>query len=130
MSYVICDTNIFISLFRGIDTTIVELQAIGSEKILIPSISVMELYRGMRNKSELIQMKKKLNNYNVIHYNEEVSELAIKLVLDYRLSHDLTIPDAIIAAMSVVYEIPLLTYNAKDFKFIPHIILHEEPQRG
>lgn len=53
MSYVICDTNIFISLFRGIDTAIAELQTIGSENILIPSISVMELYRGMRNKSEL-----------------------------------------------------------------------------
>lgn len=84
----------------------------------------MELYRGMRNKSELIQMKKKLNSYNVIHYNEDVSELAIKLVLDYRLSHDLKIPDAIIAAMSAVYEIPLFTYNVKDFKFIPHITLH------
>lgn len=129
MSYIICDTNIFISLFRGIDTAIKELQAIGSENILIPSISVMELYRGMRNKSELTQMKKKLNNYNVIHYNEEVSELAIKLVLDYRLSHDLTIPDAIIAAMSVVYDIPLFTYNVKDFKFVPRITLHE-PQRG
>lgn len=84
----------------------------------------MELYRGMRNKSEVNQMKKKLNSYNIIHYNEDVSELAIKLVLDYRLSRDLTIPDAIIAAMSVVYQIPLFTYNVKDFKFIPHITLH------
>lgn len=129
MSYVICDTNIFISLFRGIDTTTGELQSIGSENILIPSISVMELYRGMRNKSELAQMKKKLTHYNVIHYSEEVSELAVKLVLDYRLSHDLTIPDAIIAAMSVVYEIPLFTYNVKDFKFIRRITLHA-PQRS
>jgi len=72
MSYVICDTNIFISLFRGVNTTIAELQAISSENTLIPSISVMELYRGMRNKIEPTRMKKKLNSYNVIHYNEDV----------------------------------------------------------
>ncbi len=123
MNYVICDTNIFISVFRGIDETIEALHAIGSERILIPSISVMELYRGMRNKTELAQMKKKLRSYNILHYNEDVSALAIKLVLDYKLSHDLAIPDAIIGAMSVVYDIPLFTYNVKDFKFIPNITL-------
>jgi predicted nucleic acid-binding protein len=74
-------------------------------------------------------MKRKLNSYNIIHYNEEVSELAVKLVLDYRLWHGLTIPDAIIAAMSVVYDIRLFTYNVKDFKFIPSITLYE-PHRG
>lgn len=124
MNFILCDTNIFISLFRGIATTITELKSIGDEHILIPSISVMELYRGMRNKAELTQMRKKLGSYNIIHYNEEVSELAIKLVLNYRLSQDLTIPDAIIAAMGVVYEIPLFTYNVKDFKFIPHLSLY------
>ncbi len=126
MNFVICDTNIFISLFRGIETTITELKSIGDENVLIPSISVMELYRGMRNKAELTQMRKKLESYNIIHYNEDVSKLAIKLVLDYRLSQDLSIPDAIIGAMSVIYEIPLLTYNVKDFRFIPRLSLYAD----
>lgn len=127
MNFVICDTNIFISLFRGIETTITELKSIGDENILIPSISVTELYRGMRNKAELTQMRKKLESYNIIHYNEDVSKLAIKLVLDHRLSQDLSIPDAIIGAMSVIYEIPLLTYNVKDFRFIPRLSLYTHP---
>ena len=125
MSFVICDTNIFISIFQGNENTINELNTIGSENVLIPSISLMELYRGMRNKRELTQMRKKMNSYNVLHYNEEVSEIAINLILDYKLSQNLQIPDAIIAAMSLVYNIPLFTYNLKDFKFIPEINLYQ-----
>ena len=73
MSLVICDTNIFISLFKEISETISELKAIGDENVLIPSVSVMELYRGMENKRELKAMETKIKRYNVIHFNEQVS---------------------------------------------------------
>ena len=124
MSLVICDTNIFISLFKEFSETIAELKAIGDEHVLIPSISVMELYRGMENKRELKIMESKIKQYNVIHFNEEVSEKAIELVHVFKLSHNLQIPDAIIGAMSVIYKLPLFTYNKKDFKFIPGIKLY------
>ena len=68
-------------------------------------------------------MERKLKQFNVIHYNDSVSEKAIELVLQFKLSHDLQIPDAIIGAMCVVYDIPLFTYNKKDFKYIPGIKL-------
>lgn len=124
MNFVICDTNIFISLFRNIPQTIAELEAIGSENVLIPSVTVMELYRGMQHKKEMAAMQKKIDRYNVLHFNEDVSKLATDLVNKFKLSHNLQIPDAIIGAMSVVYNIELLTYNTKDFKFIPDIRLH------
>ena len=124
MSLVICDTNIFISLFRNLPDTVTDLKKIGDRNVLISSISVMELYRGMENKSDLKAMEKKIRQYNVIHYNEEVSERAVELVHQYKLSHNLQIPDAIIGAMSIVYELPLFTYNKKDFKFIPNIKLY------
>jgi len=124
LSFVICDTNIFISLFRNIPQTVTELELIGSENVLIPSISVMELYRGMLNKKEMADMQKKLSSYNVLHFNEEVSKQTIELINKFKLSHNLQIPDAIIGAMSIVYNIELYTYNKKDFKFIPGIKLH------
>ena len=43
MSLVICDTNIFISLFKEHKETITELLSIGDRNVLIPSVSVMEL---------------------------------------------------------------------------------------
>ena len=116
--------QIFISLFRNIPQTVAELEAIGSENVLIPSISVMELYRGMQNKREMTEMQTKISRYNILHYNEDVSKSAIELINKFKLSHNLQIPDAIIDAMSVVYGIELFTYNKKDFKFVPGIKLH------
>ena len=84
----------------------------------------MELYRGMRDKVEMSRMQKKLSQYNVLHFNEEVSKTAVNLINKYKLSHNLQIPDAIIGAMSVVYDLELFTYNIKDFKFIPGIKLY------
>lgn len=50
MKKVICDTNVFIKLFNNDVQTIQHLTKIGSNNILIPSISVMELFAGMGNK--------------------------------------------------------------------------------
>jgi tRNA(fMet)-specific endonuclease VapC len=124
LSFVICDTNIFISLFRNIPTTIEKLEAIGSENVLIPSVSVMELYRGMLNKKDMSLMQKKISQYNILRFNEDVSKLAIELVNQFKLSNNLQIPDAIIGAMGIVYNIELFTYSTKDFKFLPNIRLY------
>jgi len=56
---ILCDTNIFISWFKGENHTIAALQAIGLENILIPSVTTMELIQGVRNKKELFQFQKK-----------------------------------------------------------------------
>ncbi len=41
------------------------------------------------------------------------------------LSHGLLIPDAIIEATAIIHQIPLFTYNLKDFRFMPDIQLHK-----
>ncbi len=84
----------------------------------------MELYRGMQHKKEMAGMRAKLIHYNILHIDQEVSRHAVDLVHKFKLSHNLQIPDAIIAAMSVVYSVELFTYNLKDFKFIPDIKLY------
>lgn len=119
MSFVICDTNIFISLFRDLRPTVDALTSIGSDNVLITSISVMELYRGMQNKVEMIDMQKKINNYNILQINEDVSKKAIQLISQYKLSHNLEIPDAIIGAMSIVFDIPLFTTTSKILNLFP-----------
>ena len=122
---ILCDTNILISWFKGDSETCKRLERIGLEHILIPSVAVMELLQGTRNKTESIQLKKKLKAYNVIHFNETTSKLSVELIEQFRLSHGLLIPDAIIAATAIIYNLKLFTYNQKDFKFIPGINLFE-----
>lgn len=127
MNPIICDTNIFINLFSSDPVVIAELSKIGNSRILMPSVSIMELYVGMANKTELQQMKKKIKHYNIVHLNEAASQKSVELIADYRLSHGLLIPDALIAAMALTYDLELFTYNLKDFRFIPNIKLYPLP---
>jgi len=122
---VLCDTNIFINAFNGRADTIGQLGKIGLADIVLSSITVMELYQGMGNKAELAQMKKKIKYYDVIQIDEVISQKAIEFIESYKLSHGLQIPDAIIGATAVVHQIPLYTYNLKDFDFLPGIILYQ-----
>jgi predicted nucleic acid-binding protein len=122
---ILCDTNIFISWFSGDIDTRTRLEGIGLEHILIPSVTVMELLQGTRNKKESSELKKKLKAYHIIHFNEATSKLTIELIEQFRLSHGLLIPDAIIAATAITFNLKLFTYNLKDFKFIPGIQLFE-----
>ncbi len=122
---VLCDTNIFINAFNGKIETIDQLDKIGLSEIVISSITGMELYQGMGDKNELSQMKKRIKYYDVVQIDNSISAKAIELIDKYNLSHGLTIPDAIIAATSIVYKIPLYSYNIRDFRFIPELKLHE-----
>ena len=101
-----------------------QLNKIGLEQIVLSAITVMELLQGMGNKNELAQLKKRIKFYDVVQIDSAISVKAIELIEFYRLSHGLQIPDANIAATSIVYQIPLHTYNLKDFDFIPEIAIY------
>ncbi|MDB5086994.1 MAG: type toxin-antitoxin system VapC family toxin [Mucilaginibacter sp.] len=120
---VLCDINIFIHAFNGRQTTIDRLNEIGLDQIVLSVITVMELYQGMNNKTELAQLKRKIKYYDVVDIDIATSKLATNLMEGFRLSHGLQIPDAIIGATAVIQQIPFFTYNTKDFSFIPGINL-------
>lgn len=122
---ILCDTNIFISAFNGRANTINQLNIIGLREIALSAVTVMELLQGMGNKQELAQMKKKIKYYDVVQIDKAISQKAIEFIESYKLSHGLLIPDAIIGATAIVYQIPLYTYNVKDFDFLPEIILYQ-----
>jgi predicted nucleic acid-binding protein len=122
---VLCDTNIFISAFNGRQDTVGQLNKIGLDRIVLSAVTVLELLQGMGNKRELEQMKKKIKYYDVVQMDESISVLAINFVETYKLSHGLSIPDAIIGATAIVHHLPLYTYNIKDFDFLPGILLHQ-----
>jgi len=121
---ILCDTNVFIHAFNGNKTTIAQMKVIGLEEIALSAITLMELYQGMGNKTELAQIKKKLRFYDIVHVDSHISKMAVELIESFKLSHSLQIPDAIIGATAIFYNIPLYTYNIKDFNFMPNINIH------
>jgi predicted nucleic acid-binding protein len=78
----------------------------------------MELLTGAGNKSEMTLILKKLDKYNILLINDEITLKDFDLVQNYFLSHSLQLPDALIAASAMVTGFELFTYNSKDYRFI------------
>ena len=58
-----------------------------------------------------------------MHINEKVSREFIDLMRKYSLSHNLDLPDALIAATAVNADLELYTLNLRHFKYIDNIKL-------
>jgi len=121
----LCETNILIHFFNDDPATVAHLDALGREQMALSAITVMELYRGMGNKAELSRMRARINFYDLIHLDEEISRRAVRLLEQFHLSHSLKIPDALIGATAIVTGIPLFTYNTKDFSIMPGLALRQ-----
>jgi len=122
---ILCDTNVIIETLKGDEKSIKIMESIGLENIAISSVTVMELYFGALNKRELNKIKKHLKALNIVHFDNDVSELAVSMIESYSKSHGLQIPDAIIAATALSLEIKLFTLNSKDFRYIDGLKLQK-----
>jgi len=125
MTMLLCDSNIFIEVFRRNAAIRAELEKIGQSNILISDISRGELLYGAINKIELKMIQDDLAKISALHINEEISQMAVNLVEQFCLSHKLDIDDALIAATAIYYNLPLFTLNTKDFKFLPNLKLYQ-----
>lgn len=121
---ILCDTNILVEFYKNDPAVINELRNIDTDQLAISVITQAELYYGAINKAELSQIQKHLNLLNNLPIDQHISTQFIQLMAQYSLSHKLTIPDALIAATALVYDISLYTLNIKDFRFIEGLNLY------
>ncbi len=89
----------------------------------ISTITVAEFLVGARDKQEIRFIRKHLDHYTVLPITAEISDVFIDLFQEYSLSHKPSIPDTLIAATALHYELPILTLNKKDFHYFPGIRL-------
>jgi tRNA(fMet)-specific endonuclease VapC len=121
---ILCDTNIFIEIYRGNNTIIEILKIIGQQNIAVSDVTCAELLYGARNKKELQTIRKDLNKLTVLPIQTAISTLSVTLIEKYSLSHNLSLPDALIGATALFHNIELYTLNTKDFKFLKNIKLY------
>ena len=122
---ILCDTNIFIEIYRGNETIIEIIKEIGQQNVAISDVSCAELLYGARNKKELQAIRNDIDSLIVLPIDSNISKFAVDLVEKYSISHKLSLPDAIIGATAILYDILLYTLNTKDFKFLQKINLFE-----
>ena len=113
------DTNILVDYLRQKIQALAFIENYGKVNLAISPIVSMEVYQGVLNKTDLLRTRKKLNGFASLPLNQEVVQLATQLQQQYILSHHIGIPDTLIAATALVYDLELKTYNLKDFQFIP-----------
>lgn len=101
---------------------IYESDKIGLSEIALSAITVMELFQGM-DKNELAQMKE---NRLWMLFRLTTPYLKEQLSLSKNTTQPrLTNPGRMIGATAIVYQIPLYTYNVRDFDFLPGVVLYQ-----
>jgi len=126
--FTIVDTDILIDAGRGIGEAVACLQEIERNSSLAASIvTQMELIIGCRNKAELSEVEKFLRRFQILKITEPVSDVAVDLLRQFRLSHGLLIADALLAATALVHHAPFISKNQRDYRFIANLDLQAYP---
>lgn len=110
------DTNIAIYLLNG-DSSLAEI--LHGRRIHISFITQLELL-GFKNLStkHISTIKLMLDNFVIIDINNHIKEL----IIDFRRKYTIKLPDCIIAATAMYYDLPIITSD-KNFKKLEEINL-------
>lgn len=106
---VLCDTNILIEYYKNNPVILQELKHIGATNISV--ITKAELFYGVRNKQKFTKIERHLSYCHCYEINTETSLLFSSLMKAYALSHQVSIPNMLIAATAINYDLPLYTLN-------------------
>ena len=109
------DTDVLIWHLRGYPQATRRLDELGT--LTLSAVSYLEVLQGMRNKAELVAVKKMLQHRaaTLLPVSEAITQRAIELMEAITLSHGLQMGDALIAATALDHGLPVLTANVKHF---------------
>jgi predicted nucleic acid-binding protein len=109
------DTDVLIWHLRGYPRATRRIDALGA--LTLSAVSYFEILQGIRNKAELLAIKKMLARRSArrLPVTEAITLRATGLMESLTLSHGLQMGDALIAATAIEHQLPVLTANVKHF---------------
>jgi predicted nucleic acid-binding protein len=112
------DTNIFIDFFRGLEAASTFMKE-NIDTILFSAITEAELLSGKEcnNNKDKQKILHFLSQFDKIPVDNPLVQTAGAL----RRNYDIALPDAIIAASAILFDIPLVTKNIKHFEKIKEL---------
>jgi len=122
------DTSVLIALFRKNEDAKKALDSLDANNTCICDITFLEILAGCFTVEKRDYTLNSLEAYKLLKNNEKVSDKSIRLMKRYcvqRIGQPiLRLPDCLIAAFAIHYDMEFLTFNKKDFDFIQGISLH------
>lgn len=128
VALIVIDTDILIDIGRGDKTAVDCLQLVEQQfQLTVSVVTQMELIIGCRDKLELQSLRKFLWHFQILKLTENITDRAVDLLEQYRLSHGLLIADALIASTAIEYDEVFITKNQRDYRFIAGLKLQSYP---
>jgi predicted nucleic acid-binding protein len=117
---VLVDSDIVIDFLRGERQALVLLKN-EAEALCFSAVTVAEIHAGVRNEKEEAEVDRLFSLFPVFAVTGDIAREAGKLVRRYRASHSVELPDALIAATSIVYGSVLFTLNVKHYPMLKNL---------
>ena len=122
------DTSVLIALFRKNEEAKIALDSLVANDVYVCDITLLEILAGCSTTEKRDYALNYLDTYGLLKNSEKISEKSMQLMKRYciqRLGQPmLRLPDCLIAAFALFYNMELLTFNKKDFEFIQSISIH------
>jgi predicted nucleic acid-binding protein len=114
---IIPDTEVLIDFLRG-NQKAIELINQYSDRILLSSLVVAELYAGVRGKKEQDALEEFISLFQVIPVDEEIAKRGGLFRRDYAGTHGVGLADGILAATAIIHHADLKTLNVKHYPML------------
>lgn len=116
------DSDVLIDHLRGsAQATEFLSKVLESHECYISSITIAELYAGVREGREKDLLDKLIKEFRIAEINESIAKQGGLLRRDYGKSHDVGLADALIAATAQVLHLTIATLNKKHYPMIERI---------
>jgi predicted nucleic acid-binding protein len=122
MSELLLDTCVLIDYLRNQPSAIDFLHRM-KERGSVSVITTAELYAGVRDEGEETLVDALLTRLLVREVDLAIARLAGRFRRQYRQSHGVAIPDALIAATAEVHGARLVTRNARHFPMLADLLV-------
>lgn len=111
---ILLDTDVLVDFFRGHSKALAFVNA-QSDRIILSSIVVAELYAGVKGDAEQVALEDFISLFRVIPVDAKIAKTGGLYKRDYAKSHGVGLADAILAATAEAENAELKTLNTKHY---------------
>jgi len=117
---ILLDTDVLVDFLRGHDTAIQFVKA-RSDRIILSSIVVAELYAGVKGDAEQAVLDDFLSLFRIVPVSADIARTGGLYKRDYGKSHGIGLADAIVAATAEAENAELKTLNTKHYPMLKRL---------